>query len=731
MSSISRFPLTSELQTSTSINPLPLLVAPPTMAYKRPRPSSPSAAHKRSRRPSKYISLGTELPDEDGDDGAFVPVWKQTVTDDRGRRRLHGAFTGGFSAGYFNTVGSKEGWTPQTFVSSRANRKNDQPHGPSQRAEDFMDEEDLAQAAESRQLETTQAFAGIGESGPANDNGLFGIFLTQEETMGVKIAQKMGWRQDQGIGRKVRRSARLDDDVAKDAAAHMFAPEDARVMLIPREEVRRKGLGYTSEARLGGPLGKEPERNDFPDIHFLQSSTKPLTAKKPVTKKSSFGVGILNDTGSDDEDPYELGPMITFNKTLGKEKKAKKPSKFSKAGVADKPLFISKKKESAISSLARTSIDGKRPLTGFTLASDTVELKNKLKYPRPIIPPGWKSLKGTIPNADTAQFQSVADAAKASTLDAKGRSALLGEKLLPGKSVFDFIPKGARDRLANLSGRTDLPQGLGQSGPEGHLPAANARPKDLWSLVPPLERSTAAGALAKGATGWMPYAEEPPKQARYTSFLELRAGLKDDLPERPTGISILDWVKELQEFAHAAEVFKPSAGLMALRFTSSTSTSSNPQSQDSPTPLLHNPSSKPPNPAEEAAKLGMYGPMTRSSFPFHPSRLLCKRFNVMPPPDVQPDSHDGGFAKAQTEEAVSKEAMESMRHEFLAKGPAVERPAWMGRPATTMDMEVDTGTTVERAVVDVERNEALDEERAPEDVFKAIFGDDDDDEEDE
>ena len=31
------------------------------------------------------------------------------VRDDKGRRRLHGAFTGGFSAGYFNTVGSKEG----------------------------------------------------------------------------------------------------------------------------------------------------------------------------------------------------------------------------------------------------------------------------------------------------------------------------------------------------------------------------------------------------------------------------------------------------------------------------------------------------------------------------------------------------------------------------------------------------------------------------------------------
>jgi G patch domain-containing protein 1 len=74
------------------------ILQPHIMAYKRPRATSPSSAQKRSR-PSKYIALGTELPEEDGEDGAFVPVWKQTVTDERGRRRLHGAFTGGFSAG--------------------------------------------------------------------------------------------------------------------------------------------------------------------------------------------------------------------------------------------------------------------------------------------------------------------------------------------------------------------------------------------------------------------------------------------------------------------------------------------------------------------------------------------------------------------------------------------------------------------------------------------------------
>ncbi|VDM27646.1 unnamed protein product [Hydatigera taeniaeformis] len=52
--------------------------------------------------------------------------------------RFHGAFTGGFSAGYFNTVGSKEGFRPQSFTSSRRNRSQNAP-------EDFMDEEDLGE----------------------------------------------------------------------------------------------------------------------------------------------------------------------------------------------------------------------------------------------------------------------------------------------------------------------------------------------------------------------------------------------------------------------------------------------------------------------------------------------------------------------------------------------------------------------------------------------------------
>lgn len=70
-----------------------------------------------------------------------VSVEDQIVTDEKGRRRFHGAFTGGFSAGYFNSVGSRDGWRPQQFKSSRSSKAGNLV----QRPEDYMDDEDTGE----------------------------------------------------------------------------------------------------------------------------------------------------------------------------------------------------------------------------------------------------------------------------------------------------------------------------------------------------------------------------------------------------------------------------------------------------------------------------------------------------------------------------------------------------------------------------------------------------------
>lgn len=91
-----------------------------------------------------------------------------TVARGKGGELLfHGAFTGGFSAGYFNTVGSKEGWTSSaTFVSRRRDKKGATPgfqahtfqHYEGQEVGDEEDQEDAA--AGQPHLVEDQYFAG-------------------------------------------------------------------------------------------------------------------------------------------------------------------------------------------------------------------------------------------------------------------------------------------------------------------------------------------------------------------------------------------------------------------------------------------------------------------------------------------------------------------------------------------------------------------------------------------
>ena len=169
------------------------------------------------------------------------------ATDEQGRRRFHGAFTGGFSAGYFNTVGSKEGWQPKQFKSSRA---NDEKKQQQQTMEDFMDEEELEEY-EKGKMRTNAEYDAFGkegevmagfrriegeeeeeeeEDGTTGRRMAFGTAAAEERTkreeekkrgfskalaksildyvkpvisgIGTKLLVKMGWRVGKSLGRR-------------------------------------------------------------------------------------------------------------------------------------------------------------------------------------------------------------------------------------------------------------------------------------------------------------------------------------------------------------------------------------------------------------------------------------------------------------------------------------------------------------------------------------------------
>ncbi|KIW91254.1 uncharacterized protein Z519_08150 [Cladophialophora bantiana CBS 173.52] len=724
------------------------------MAYKRSRQAFEADLQKQS---SPFVLYGTPLPPLDEnirDDGSFVPVWKQEVTDERGRKRLHGAFTGGFSAGYFNTVGSKEGWTPSSFVSSRQNRANRAQNVPQQKPEDFMDEEDFREAEESRTLNTSSDFSGFGtEHDAMRKTAAIDIFRPVDETIGSKLLKRMGWREGQGIGPRVRRAAKLGEEGEDDdepAQTHLFAPDDVKLVSFVRK-TDHKGLGYQGELQDQKETAsqyittKHPRPGPSVEISD-EDGTAPLfgPTKKPAParKRTGFGVGVLNDDDSDEEDPYSMGPKISYHKVIAGEKTSKSKSKSSGSAanpfVKTKPTFVSKKL-ATLKGVLRKCHDGRLPPDGFVLADELDSMSsmtiNDEKYRPPEVPEGWKSSISPSTEADTTStFVATAVASKSSNLTAKSRASLLGESQLPGKSVFDFLTPATRDRLVAASGRQNLPAAGSEPPPSGYEPSKSVT-EDLQTMVPQLERDTALQALNRAVGGWMPYAEDENKRLRYRTYLEIQAGLRssDELPPRAENMRRDDWVLEMKEFARAAEVFKPISGLMANRFTSSSTLSQGQDGKSGDTAgssLLTKPKTKPEDPAESAAKLGMFGPMTRSTINFCPTRLLCKRFNV--PMPTHAASKEGRDRSSTTSPAGEPGPAATQFRPFTSAGFQHDEGSEVNkRQAPALFNQPSTPAMVgnEPAALDPDKNEALEKQRPGQAVFKAIFGSDDEDDE--
>lgn len=528
-----------------------------------------------------------------------------------------------------------------------------------------MDEEDLREQEESKQISTADGFVGFGtQDDQAVRHALDDIFKPVQDSMGEKLLNRMGWKKGQGIGARIRRKIDPNDDASE---VKEYPPADSPMLDFAQEQDKR-GLSSDDNAALKERKAcqvntslvaqESMEQENHTGIRFPSS----LSAKtnRPV-KSSGIGIGSLNDTRSDDEDLYEMGPKMNYNRVLGGEKKAKKPKKSSTSAnplLKSTPKFISKKLPSILSSL-RKCHDGKLPLTGFVLA-DPDELDGfgamsilDEKYRPPEVPESWQPQAST----ETSSSSNVDGQTKTSQPElvhqqqtAQSRANILKEASLPSKSIFDYLSPAARDRLATASGKTDLPPALNEAPPPTAgrtVPVTpDAAPQIAYPELTATTASTAMIRLRKDKD--KPYADDLPKQGRYKDFLRFSSETKP-LAERipplraPTHKTDEDHLIELHEFATTANLFRPATGFLASRFTSAASAaasvsdsgiSTSPHQEtskdddDAEENLLRKPPEKPKDPAEEAARLGMFGVATRSTMGFYPTKLVCKRFGV-------------------------------------------------------------------------------------------------------
>ncbi|XP_006168044.2 G patch domain-containing protein 1 [Tupaia chinensis] len=620
------------------------------------------------------VSYGTGLePLEEGERPKKpIPLQDQTVRDEKGRyKRFHGAFSGGFSAGYFNTVGSKEGWTPSTFVSSRQNRADKSVLGP----EDFMDEEDLSEfGIAPKAIVTTDDFASktkdrirekarqlAAATAPIPGATLLDDFITPAKvSIGFELLRKMGWKEGQGVGPRVKRRPRRqkpdpgvkiygcalppggsegsedeDDDYLPDNVT--FAPKDVTpVDFTPKDNVH--GLAYKGldprQALFGTSgehfnlfgAGPEESSNLLEDVGLNKG-------RKLGISGQAFGVGALEE---EDDDIYALETLSKYDTVL----KDEEPGDGLYGWTAPKQYRNQKEPEKDLRYVGKI-------LDGFSLASKP--LSSKKTYPPPELPRNYRPVHyfrpvvaATSENSHLRQVLSES-AGKAThdpgthsrhQLNASKRGELLGETPVQGlaTSVLEFLSQKDKERIKEMKQATDLKAAQLKARNLAQM-ASSSRPQPF---SPDMGLSSRCMALGGGtatatASNFRPFAKDPEKQKRYEEFLvHMKQGQKDAL-EQCLDPSMTEWERgrERDEFARAALLYVSPHSTLSSRFTHAK------EEDDSDQVEVPRDQENDVNDKQSAVKMKMFGKLTRDTFEWHPDKLLCKRFNV---PDPYPDS---------------------------------------------------------------------------------------------
>jgi len=269
-----------------------------------------------------------------------ITVEEQIATDAQGRRRFHGAFTGGFSAGFFNTVGSLEGWKPHEFKSSRLERAK----GSLQKPEDFMDEEDIGEYGIAPQVvkatneydTTKKRKRQVFSDGPIPGEPVLHTLLTSgNETVGYMLLKNLGIKDKvQTVTDEKIYGCQMPythpSQEADDLRNNQYEIPKVYKEFFAKPKNNTFGLGYVGLDKNHFSLFPTPSSSD------LVITDK--NNKKMSIKGQAFGVGAFED---DDEDIYVKEDMTRYDFELTNEKKVKQSMNSAKKLVFN--MFVHSK----------------------------------------------------------------------------------------------------------------------------------------------------------------------------------------------------------------------------------------------------------------------------------------------------------------------------------------------------------------------------------------------------
>ncbi|XP_016976920.2 G patch domain-containing protein 1 homolog [Drosophila rhopaloa] len=583
-----------------------------------------------------------------------VGIEDQIVKDENGKRRFHGAFTGGFSAGFWNTVGSLEGWTPQTFKSSRAEKATPRAQ---LKPEDFMDNEDLGEFGIAPQgIRTRDEFAKEDEQeqrsgqrrrklmqpelgvGPIPGVPVLEQLLRPvRDKVAVRILKSMGWKPGQGVGprqtRKEKRQATarntreqylLDhygaeglpeqtesngedsNSEEEDDEDITFAPDDFEpIFYTPKEN--RFGMSYSGLSR--DPILSKSSSSSakaMQHINLFGQLEEQAKNKQLSIRGQAFGVGAFEE---EDEDIYARDDMTRYDFSLADKKpKQKKQQHVQQRHVID----------------------------GFSEDKSGAALQKPyaIDLPRDFQARNWLQRKSRFAPMDKERAKKLETATeyKRSGLgrhdfNPDQRAQLLGEEKKeekpneeqPKRNPFKDRGKSLLDRInARTEGFT---KGgiITESGEEKQTELTKEVKESNAAIQEKAALKTKDLAPATSSSGaFKPFLADEAKQLRYEKYVASKLTDDTEITEllasmQPVTLSLWDREMEKKEFIQAAKIYRPLDGLMNDRFISEGNVQAEKVKEQQKTP--------------EERKIVM----ERIKTMWKPASLLCKRYNIAEP----------------------------------------------------------------------------------------------------
>ncbi|KAL7043170.1 hypothetical protein ACKWTF_001419 [Chironomus riparius] len=544
---------------------------------------------------------GTQLAQYEADE---IPTKKplqvedMVVKDENGRRRFHGAFTGGFSAGYWNTVGSKEGFTPTEFKSSRAEKASMKALKPT----DFMDEEDFGEFGIAPQkIQTKEDFGTASTSankrrreapseGPIpGEPVLRNLLKPVHDKAAVRVLKKMGWRDGQGIGSRMTYSekkrtsernkkevfvfskygtkedrADSEDDSMSDEEI-TFVPDDFDPFIANIKD-NTFGLEYSG---LKAPSTSLKHINLFEPFQLYDKKTK----KKFSISGQAFGVGALEE---DDDDIYAMDDMRNYDRTLGddKNKNIKKVSKPIDASI--------------IEGFSRATIN------------DCNIRVYSVDIPRDFEPRNWlqrKSRFAPLPN------------------DKKKEIELQNKHKVLGLGRHDLNPE-ERGKLLNEPEKPIEPPKPDNDEIERRKQAQEEKSRKMLEL---LNSKQFVSEKSKTKEDFKPFISNPDKQERYEKYLTFKASDEATIDKffndiQPLSMSSFEREMEKKEFIQARRMYQPLDSLIGSRFIKESDINTEPEI------------------VKKKLKDGKEViVIERTKVMWKPHKVLCKLFNIPEP----------------------------------------------------------------------------------------------------